>query len=161
MSIPASTSLLRIGYGIPRHSTPLDGVALTYKENSWAVPPNGYNSSDFVEIDPDAPWTNGYAWRYHDHNHTIDNNGVGEWRSASLEVDEYDPDIAPENRYIWLVYTQTSSPYGGDIDGLSVGYSLLSVDVTGVSMTKDTWKRDKNGNDLKLSQADADLIGCC
>lgn len=59
------------------------------------------------------------------------------------------------------MYTQTSSPYGGYVNGLSIGYGLLSVNVTGVSMTKDTWKRDKNGNDLKLSQADADFVNCC
>jgi hypothetical protein len=26
-------------------------------------------------------------------------------------------------------------------------------------MTQETWKRDKDGNDLKLSQADADVVG--
>ena len=76
-------------------------------------------------------------------------------------MDPYDPDIDPSNRYIWLVYTQTSSPYGGLINGLSLGYGILSIDVTGAGMTQDTWKRDKSGNDLKLSQEDADLVGCC
>jgi hypothetical protein len=140
---------------------PLDGVALTYKEDSWAVPPNGYDSSDFVELDPEAPWTNGYAWRYHDHNHTIDHNGVGEWRSVSLELNEYDPNIDPEDRYIWLVYTQTSSEYPAFVKGLSIGYGLLSIsfDTIPWTMTQETWKRDKDGNDLKLSQADADVVG--
>ncbi|WP_435362368.1 hypothetical protein [Haloarchaeobius sp. DFWS5] len=140
---------------------PLDGVALSYKENSWAVPPNGYSSTEYADLDVEAPWANGYAWRYHDHNHTIDNDGAGEWQSASLEIQPYSDAVDPEQRYIWLVYTQTSSPYGGYVNGLSLGYGILGVDVTGVSMTYDTWKRDKSGQDLKLSQADADFVNCC
>lgn len=140
---------------------PLDGVALTYKQNSWAVPQNGYSSSNYVSLDTDAPWSNGYAWRYKDHKHTVENNGDGEWRSASLEIDPYDQNVDPEDRYIWLVYTQSSSPYGGLVEGLGVGYGLLTVNVTGAGMTKDTWKRDKNGNDLKLSEADAGESRCC
>jgi len=140
---------------------PADVVALTYKQNSWSVPPNGYQSSSFVELDSEAPWSNGYAWKYHDHNHTIDNGGDGEWQSASLELEPYSDTIDPEQRYIWMAYTQNSGTYGGHINGIALGYGVLSVDTSGIDMTQDTWKRDSDGNDLKLSQADADTVGCC
>jgi hypothetical protein len=132
--------------------SPKDVIGLTYKENSWSVPKNGYNSSKYCSIDSDARSANGYAWRYEDDN---DNSSPPRaYNYASLEMNPYDPSISESDRTIWMVYTATSSPYPGWIEGVAVGYGVLSVDVS-PNVKKVTWIEDNSGDELKISQANA------
>lgn len=135
---------------------PADAIGITYKEDSWYVPQNGYDSSSYVTLETEDRNANGYGWTYNDRSDTLDGDASQRW--ATLELKPYDEEIEPEARQIWMAYTQTSSPYGGaaSVSGVSVGYGVLSVSLDNcISCTKDTWLEDKNGDELKISQADA------
>jgi hypothetical protein len=133
---------------------PKDVVALTYKENSWSVPQNGYDSSGYCTLDTDSRSANGYAWLYADGEDNLSSPNA--YNYASLELNPYDPSISDSDRTIWMVYTANSSIYPGWVQGISLGYGVLSVDVT-PDVDQDTWIEDNAGDELKISQADASV----
>ena len=135
---------------------PLDAVAITYKEDSWYVPADGYDSSAYVTQDGDARSANGYGWTYDDQEDNLDGSSSQRW--SLLELKPFDDSLSEEERQVWMAYTQTSSPYGSaaSFEGLSLAFGALSINFSNcLDCTQDTWIEDNNGNELKLSQADA------
>ncbi len=135
--------------------SPPDVIGLTYKENSWSVPQNGYSSSTYASLDTESRSANGYAWKYNDGEDTLEQPNA--YNYATLTLNPYDESISDSDRTIWMVYTANSSPYPAYIDGIGIGYGALSVDVS-PTVEQDTWIEDNSGDELKISAADAQPI---
>lgn len=134
---------------------PQDVVALTYKEDAWWVPDNGYDSGAYVDLDGGERSANGYAWEYDAESDTRSDPGTTRW--ANLELNPLSDQFDSSSRQVWMSYAANYGIYGyfAHIDSIQLGFGALSVDLGACfRCTSDVWIEDNDGDELKVSVDD-------